>query len=152
MSEYLDTNMSMHMEGPALTTTRTKKYKLNLTKSKRAELEMDMFHYNKKQKRNGVSKVTFEEYLDFRCGRIVKKRLHPSEQGTLRADYLALPPHRQNDPVYPSRDSGIGVATKREVTYYTGENMLGIGQLHKSNSVPVFRQQDAEDQAKMRRG
>jgi len=144
--------MSMHMEGPALTTTRTKKYKLNLTKSKRAELEMDMFHYNKKQKRNGVSKVTFEEYLDFRCGRIVKKKLHPSEQGTLRADYLELPPHRQNDVRIPSRDSGAGIAVKREVTYYTGENMLGIGQLHKSNSVPVFRQQDAEDQAKMRRG
>ena len=145
--------MSMHMEGPALTTTRTKKYKLNLTKAKRYELETDMFHYNKKLKRNGETKLTWDEYLDFRCGRVVKKKkLHPSEMGELRADYLALPPHRQNDPVYPSKDSGIGVATKREVTHYTGENMLGIGQLHKSNSVPVFRQQDAEDQAKMRRG
>ena len=145
--------MSMHMEGPALTTTRTKKYKLNLTKQKRALLEEDMFHYNKKQKRMGEPKVSFEEYLDFRCGRVVKKKkLHPSEMGELRADYLALPPHRQNAVKIPSKDSGIGVATKREVTYYTGENMLGIGQLHKSNSVPVFRQQDAEDQARMRRG
>ena len=60
--------MSMHMEGPALTTTRTKKYKLNLTKQKRALLEEDMFHYNKKQKRMGEPKVSFEEYLDIRCG------------------------------------------------------------------------------------
>lgn len=51
----------------------------------------------------------------------------------------------------PSLDTGVGVAPKKETKYYTGDAMIGIGQLHKSNSVPVFRQQDAEDQAKMRR-
>jgi hypothetical protein len=29
--------------------------------------------------------------------------------------------------------------------------MIGIGQLHKSNAVPVFKQEDAADIAKMRR-
>jgi hypothetical protein len=29
--------------------------------------------------------------------------------------------------------------------------MLGIGQLHKSNAVPVFRTEDAADIARMRR-
>lgn len=52
----------------------------------------------------------------------------------------------------PSVDTGVGVAPKRESKYYTGDAMIGIGQLHKSNSVPVFRKEDAEDQAKMRRG
>ena len=52
----------------------------------------------------------------------------------------------------PSLDSGVGVAPKRERNFYTGDAMIGIGQLHKSNSVPVFRKEDAEDQAKMRRG
>ena len=144
--------MSMHLVGPELTTTRTKKYKLNLTKAKRAQLEMDMFHYNKDRKRQGESKVTFDEYLDIRCGRVTKRKVHPSEQGTLDPNYLSLPPHRQNAIRYPSRDDGIGVATKKEPQQYTGDNMLGIGQLHKSNSVPVFRKEDAEDQAKMRRG
>ena len=144
--------MSMHLVGPELTTTRTKKYKLNLTKAKREQLEMDMFHYNKDRKRNGESKVTFDEYIDIRCGRVTKRKVHPSEQGTLDPNYLSLPPHRQNAIRYPSRDDGIGVATKKEPQQYTGDNMLGIGQLHKSNSVPVFRKEDAEDQAKMRRG
>ena len=51
----------------------------------------------------------------------------------------------------PSLDSGAGIASKIEAPQYTGDNMIGIGQLHKSNAVPVFKQQDAEDLAKMRR-
>ena len=144
--------MSMHMEGPALTLTRTKKYKLNLTKAKRAQLEMDLFHYNKKRKRNGESKITFDEYLDIRCGKVTKRKLHPSQQGELDKNYLSLPPHRQNAVKYPSKPMGNGVATKPEVQHYTGGNLLGIGQLHKSNAIPVFKKEDAEDLAKMRRG
>jgi hypothetical protein len=34
---------------------------------------------------------------------------------------------------------------------YTGDKMLGIGTLHKSNAVPVFSQEEALDMAKMRR-
>jgi hypothetical protein len=41
---------------------------------------------------------------------------------------------------------------KKESPKYTGTKMLGIGQLHKSNAVPVFCDQDAIDIAKMRRG
>jgi hypothetical protein len=52
----------------------------------------------------------------------------------------------------PSLDTGKGLAAKKEVTQYTGTAMLGIGQLHKSNSIPVFQAEDAIDIAKMRRG
>jgi hypothetical protein len=34
---------------------------------------------------------------------------------------------------------------------YTGDKMIGIGTLHKSNAVPIFRKEDAKDQANMRR-
>jgi len=142
----------MHLVGPELTTTRTKKYKLKLTNTKRHQLECDLFEFNKKCKQNGEPKLSFDEYLDWRCGRITKRKVHPSKQGTLDPNYLSLPPHRQNDIRYPSRDDGIGVATKKEPQQYTGDNMLGIGQLHKSNAIPVFKQSDAEDLAKMRRG
>lgn len=54
-------------------------------------------------------------------------------------------------PEFKSLDTGAGTTSKKESQEYTGTNMLGIGQLHKSNSVPVFRKEDAEDQAKMRR-
>lgn len=51
----------------------------------------------------------------------------------------------------PSLDTGVGVAPKKDIPVYTGDAMIGIGQLHKSNAVPVFKQEDAEDLAKMRR-
>jgi hypothetical protein len=143
----------MHLVGPELTTTRTKKYRLKLTNAKRYQLECDLFEYNKKRKRNGEPKLSFDEYLDLRCGLVVKKkRLHPSKQGEYNGPSYTPPPGRSMSLNASSLDSGAAVAVKQEVQQYTGTNMLGIGQLHKSNSVPVFRQQDAEDQAKMRRG
>lgn len=51
----------------------------------------------------------------------------------------------------PSIESGLGVAPKKESPKYTGDAMIGIGQLHKSNAIPIFKQKDAEDLAKMRR-
>ena len=44
-----------------------------------------------------------------------------------------------------------GNCAAKPIQEYTGTEMLGIGQLHKSNAVPVFRAQDAEDIARMRR-
>jgi len=60
-------------------------------------------------------------------------------------------PHRRQTPHYPSLNSFVGSATKKESPKYTGSNLLGIGTLHKSNAVPIFSKEDAEDQAKMRR-
>ena len=51
----------------------------------------------------------------------------------------------------PSKDSGIGNASKKEVNMYTGDKMIGIGNLHKSNLVPVFKDEEAKDLASMRR-
>lgn len=52
----------------------------------------------------------------------------------------------------PSVDTGVGVAAKKPVQHYTGDAMIGIGQLHKSNAVPIFSQEEAIDISKMRRG
>ena len=41
--------------------------------------------------------------------------------------------------------------TVKPTTQYTGNAMIGLGQLHKSNLVPVFKQEDAIDIARMRR-
>lgn len=51
----------------------------------------------------------------------------------------------------PSKDSGIGVAVKKEANTYTGDKLIGIGNLHKSNLVPVFKDEEAKDLASMRR-
>lgn len=51
----------------------------------------------------------------------------------------------------PSLDTG-GNATKSKERVYTGDKMIGVATMHKSNSVPVFSKDDAVDVAKMRRG
>lgn len=51
-----------------------------------------------------------------------------------------------------SMDSGIGIAVKKESPQYTGDAMIGIGQLHKSNAIPIFQAEDAVEISKMRRG
>lgn len=61
-------------------------------------------------------------------------------------------PYRRETVRYPSLDTGHGNATKPiQSKRYTGDKLLGIGTLHKSNAVPIFSQEEAQDQAKMRR-
>ena len=55
-------------------------------------------------------------------------------------------------PVYSSLETTGGVATKPvHGNVYTGDKVKGIGTLHKSNAVPVFSEEEAKDQANMRR-
>lgn len=53
-----------------------------------------------------------------------------------------------------SQSHGItsGACAKPEEKLYTGGNLLGIATMHKSNMVPIFKAEDAEDIARMRRG
>jgi hypothetical protein len=59
--------------------------------------------------------------------------------------------YRRETPNYPSNRTGNHNTSKKDVLYYTGNNMKGIGTLHKSNAVPVFTDEEARDQATMRR-
>ena len=52
---------------------------------------------------------------------------------------------------YPSLNTFGGSATKADPKVYTGDKMLGIATLHKSNAVPVFQAEDAVEISKMRR-
>jgi hypothetical protein len=63
---------------------------------------------------------------------------------------LSTPPGRETVR-HPSLNTGLGNATKAEPKVYTGDKMLGIATMHKSNSVPVFRKEDAVAISSMRR-
>ena len=52
---------------------------------------------------------------------------------------------------YPSADNGGCNTTCKSSQQYTGTYVIGIGQLHKSNAVPVTSNSDAIDIARMRR-
>ena len=45
-----------------------------------------------------------------------------------------------------------GTLAKKESMKYTGNSMVGIATMHKSNSVPIFSQEEAQDVSRMRRG
>ena len=53
---------------------------------------------------------------------------------------------------YPSLNTSAGnEGTLKPKQVYTGTNIIGIAQMHKSNAVPVFAAEDAVDIAHMRR-
>ena len=64
---------------------------------------------------------------------------------------LAAPAGRETKTVFPSRNTGPGDATLKPRNIYTGDKMLGIGTLHKSNAVPIFSTEEAHSIAQMRR-
>lgn len=63
---------------------------------------------------------------------------------------LSTPPGRETKQ-YKSLDTGLGVATAAPRKVYTGDKMIGIATMHKSNAVPVFNSMDAVEISKMRR-
>lgn len=65
---------------------------------------------------------------------------------------LSTPPGRSTSNHIPSRSTGENGGTKKQTMQYTGDKMLGIGTLHKSNAVPVFSEHEAKEMARMRRG
>ena len=129
--------MSMHLEGPWLSTMGKQKSKQKFRNADAAKKSRELDNdWKALQKRWGV------EEQDRKKQRALSATSYKPEQ----------PSHRgASEPKLPSLDTGWAPCVKAPDKVYTGTEMLGIGQLHKSNAVPVFRQQDAEDIARMRR-
>jgi len=64
---------------------------------------------------------------------------------------LSPKPFVRETEYYPSKDTGYYNTFKKNVNKYTGDKVMGIGTLHKSNAVPIFTDEEAKDQARMRR-
>ena len=64
---------------------------------------------------------------------------------------LTAPVGRSTSNHIPSRNTGEGIAASRAPQQYTGTKMKGIGTMHKSNSVPIFSDEEAVAIATMRR-
>ena len=47
--------------------------------------------------------------------------------------------------------TGYSACVKKEDKVYTGDKIVGIGTMHKSNAVPIFNDNEAKDIATMRR-
>jgi hypothetical protein len=132
------------MEGPWLSTTgkkRGKKKFRNATSANKARQNAEAWQAL-------LDKWGVKEDDNRTSGKNLRKS---TWMGPTVNSRVVVDPRRLTNHI-PSLDTGKGVAVKREVQQYTGTAMLGIGQLHKSNSIPVFSKEDAVDISKMRRG
>jgi hypothetical protein len=132
--------MTMHLEGPWLTTTGKKKGKKKFASAEHARKARELEEsWRELQKKWGLE---VEE----------KKRKRALSSGTLdTSSYRLAPPPGRETPKINSIPFTGGPCTKPDQKVYTGTKIKGIGTMHKSNAVPIFSDEEAQDIAKMRR-
>lgn len=130
--------MTMHLAHPSLTMGGKRKGKVKFRNSDEArkarELDND---WKELQKRWGVEQQE-------------KKRKSALKAAPLTYK-LSAPPGRNTTHNIPSKVTAGG-STAPVHKVYTGDKILGIATMHKSNAVPVFSDEQAVDISRMRRG
>ena len=126
----------MHLEGPWLSTSGKKrgKKKFRNAEEARKSRELDA-SWSELQKKWGVDN---------------SKSKKKSSINTLSYS-LSIPEGRNTTAHIKSLDTGLGIAALTPAKQYTGTKVKGIGTMHKSNAVPIFSDEEAQDIAKMRR-
>jgi len=67
-------------------------------------------------------------------------------------DYRApIPSYSEDRPTVKTSDTIPGYSPKSKANQYTGDYIIGIGTMHKSNMVPITNKKDAEAISQMRR-
>ncbi len=124
----------MHLEGPWLSTSGKRR-----GKKKWASAE---------QKRQA-------ELLEAEWQKLKSKYDTPVPVSKTSKRKVYQPPQvvrRDTGPRLPSLDTGHkGAVTVKQPMQYTGDKIVGIGTMHKSNAVPIFSDQEAKEISSMRR-
>ena len=123
--------MTMHLLGPWMTTT-----KYNCKKNKRTPGEREL-----------QSRAEHDKWLK-------KMGAHPSQRTKANTNGgNKIPNYREHQGTAQCSNNVIGSTDKKPEQQYTGNELAGIGMLHKSNMVPVRKDSnDAKEIARMRRG
>jgi hypothetical protein len=132
--------MTMHLEGPWLSTTGKRKGKQKFRNAESAARARELSASWDKLKKDwgAVEQET--------------RRNRALKAPAMTSYSLSYPPGREPKQSIPSVDTGVSVAARPADKVYTGTAMLGVATMHKSNSVPVFSQEDAVEISRMRRG
>ena len=137
--------MTMHLEGPWMTTT---KY------SKKAHKKWASSAAKQKAEREAREWEELQRSWDKLAPRFSTRREPARDMPPGAFKPLVsgpkYPPGREPQHI-PSRDTGQGVAAAPAPKVYTGTKIKGIGTMHKSNAVPIFSDEEAQDIAHMRR-
>lgn len=125
--------MTMHLEHPSLSMSgkRKGKFKWASAEQKRQHEELE---------RNWAQLV-----------QATKGKTVSSRPLTRPFPKLGPPPGRTTNAHIPSLDTGLGTTAKKAAPVYTGDKIVGIGTMHKSNAVPIFSNNEAKEISSMRR-
>ena len=131
--------MTMHLEGPWLSTGGKRKGKIKFRNSAEAQkarqLDADWKELQKKWEVDADDKK--------------RKRALAAEPLQYK---LSTPVGRETKRI-ASLDTGhSGAVRTKDIPQYTGTKIIGIGTMHKSNAVPIFSDEQAVEISTMRRG
>ena len=133
----------MHLEGPWLTTTgrwKTKRRKHFSAESAAREREL-LAEWQQRQAEWTQLRTKFAGQSRGTAGQ-------PLARASLSPQY---PPGREPQTIPSREDTPGAVASRPADKVYTGTKIKGIGTMHKSNAVPIFSDDEAQDIAHMRR-
>ena len=131
--------MTMHLCGPALSLIGKKKGKVKFRNAEEA----------RKARELDASWKELQKKWEVDADEKRRRRAMKAEPLTYK---LSAPVGRSTSNHIPSLNTGEGIAASKPVQQYTGTKMKGIGTMHKSNSVPIFSDEEAVAIATMRRG
>jgi len=109
---------------------------------------MMIYVHTPKSKKKRGPKAVHEQYEQWLKSHETSK---PIKKTTSTFSYKLTTPAGRETVRYPSLDTGLGTATKAEPKIYTGDKVMGIATMHKSNAVPVFNSEEAVEISRMRR-
>ena len=150
--------MTMHLARGLSTISTKKRKKKALTQKDIEKYTVDWRKHNKSMRRannHSLQYDTVEDYIAYVRG---EYKAPVRSRGTYTPDTS----WRRDDPKIPSAmeeaikngtfNRGCSGGTKKETPKYTGDLIVGIATMHKSNAVPVMRGTDqAKEIARMRR-
>ena len=131
--------MTMHLEGPWLSTTGKQKGKRKWASSEQKRLA------ERRQAEWDSKLIQFDKMAPkFSTGP------YNSPKKTM-SDFMPKCPPGRETPKVESQDTGWVPCVKVKDNEYTGTKIKGIGTMHKSNAVPVFSDEEAVEISTMRR-
>jgi hypothetical protein len=140
--------MTMHLSRHSM--LRTKRPTIKRTKANLAKWAEGWKQHNKRMKQYQIHDMVmdFETYIKYLHGLLPK----PKVSFSTRTAPVEIRHSTKHIPSLNSADQWAP-ALRKEQNQYTGDNLLGIGTMHKSNMVPIFKSDAdyAKDIAKMRR-
>ena len=128
----------MHLVGPYMTTTKYSR-KNPAKKKSQKQIASELAH-DKWLRARGIAPDQLRAKL-------------PTDAKGNRKGIYSIPNYREHQGTAQCSNNIIGSTAKKTENVYTGNELAGIGMLHKSNMVPVRKDSnDAKEIARMRRG